>query len=67
MKVRTMSRVPDLTENAHPVAPQDFRYVDGRMATLQFRLEEMELLYLVEIRDVLGLGLLVDHMVRINE
>ena len=42
MKVRTMSRVPGLTEHAHPVASHDFRYIGGRVAvTLQLRLEEL--------------------------
>ena len=48
------SGVPGLPEHAHPVATQDFRDVDRRIAPAQqFRAEDWEVLYLIEILDVL--------------
>jgi len=68
MKVRDMSRVPGLTEHAHPVTAHDFRHVGGRVAmAYQFRLEVWELTYFREIRDELEIGLLVYHIGWIHE
>ena len=61
MKVRTVSKVPGLTEHPHPVASHDFRDVGGRVAVAyQFRGEDWEVRYRVEMRDVLeSIGLIV--------
>ena len=46
------SRVPGLAEHAHPIASHDFLYVDVRVAVMyQFRDEEWEVIYSIEIRD----------------
>ena len=51
---RSISSVPGFAEHPHPVASQDFRDVDERVAAAQqFRAEEWEVRYLIEILDVL--------------
>jgi len=66
---RANSSVPGLAEHAHPVASQDFRDVDGRVAvTHQFRAEDWEVSYSVEIPYVLESGvLIVGHLRRKQE
>lgn len=50
----SISGVPGSAEHPHPVASQDFRDVDERVAVAQqFRAEEWEVRYLIEILDVL--------------
>jgi hypothetical protein len=56
------SRVPGFAEHAHPVASQDFRDVDGRVAVAhQFRAEEREVFYSAEILNVLECLRIVEH------
>jgi hypothetical protein len=51
---RSISSVPGFPEHPHPVASQDFRDVDERVAVAyQFRAEDWEVRYLIEILDVL--------------
>jgi hypothetical protein len=54
--------VPGMAEHAHPISPEDFRDIGGRVAVAhQFRAEEREVLYLIEILDVLEIGRIVEH------